>query len=78
MKKTRIGLVVGVAFLHIPEYNFFHYEGYAGLERSFKFSRRRLRIGVYGVASDSNQSKYNSAIKISFAMLDDRNMKWSF
>jgi uncharacterized protein YxeA len=78
MKKTRIGLVIGTSLLYIPEYDFFHYEAYLGLERSFKLSRRRLRIGLYGVMSDGNKTNYNSALKISFGILDDTNMKYSF
>jgi len=50
----------------------------AGLERNFKLSRRRLRVGVYGCASDGNQSNLRFDWKISFAILDDRSMKWNF
>ena len=78
MKKTGIGLVVGVGALYVHEFNYQHYEMFAGLERNFKFSKRRLRIGIYGVLSDSNQTKTRTHFKISFALLDDRNMKWNF
>ena len=50
----------------------------AGLERNFKLSRRRLRIGIYGVLSDGNFSTPKAHYKISFAILDDRSMKWNF
>ncbi|MDH4474508.1 MAG: DUF5686 family protein [Fluviicola sp.] len=78
MKKTGIGLVVGVGALYVHEYRYQHYEVFTGLERSFKFSKRRLRIGIYGVASDGNKINPRTAWKISFAVLDDRNMKWNF
>jgi len=77
-KKTRVGLVVGGGAMYIKEHNWQHYELLAGLERNFKVSRRRLRIGVYGVVSDGNQIAPTTAWKISFAMLDDRSMKWNF
>jgi hypothetical protein len=77
-KKTRVGLVVGGGAMYIKEYNWQHYEVLAGLERNFKLSRRRLRVGIYGVVSDGNQIKPTTAWKISFAMLDDRSMKWNF
>jgi hypothetical protein len=48
------------------------------LERNFKFSRRRLRIGFYAIASDGNQFQPKMNYKVSFAMLDDRNMRWNF
>jgi len=77
-KKTRIGLVVGGGAMYIKEHNWQHYELLGGLERNFKLSRRRLRVGVYGVISDGNQITPKTAWKISFAMLDDRSMKWNF
>ncbi|HIP33030.1 MAG TPA: hypothetical protein EYG86_09725, partial [Crocinitomicaceae bacterium] len=55
MKKTRIGLVVGAGSLYIPEYDWLHYEVLAGLERNFKLTKRRLRIGLYGVLSGGNK-----------------------
>ena len=78
MKKTRIGLVVGGGAMYVKQYNYQHYELLAGLERNFKLSRRRLRIGVYGVVSDGNQTPLKATWKVSFAILDDRNMKWNF
>lgn len=78
MKKTNVGLVMGVGALYVKEYDWQHYEMFAGLERSFKFSRRRLRIGIYGVVSDGNHIKPKASYKVSFALLDDRNMKWNF
>ncbi len=78
MKKTRIGLVVGGGAMYVKQYNWQHYELLAGLERNFKLSRRRLRIGIYGVISDGNKINPKFSYKISFAVLDDRSMKWNF
>lgn len=78
MKKTRIGLVVGGGAMYVQEHNYQHYELLAGLERSFKMSRRRLRIGIYGCVSDGNKTDPRFNYKVSFAILDDRNMKWNF
>lgn len=78
MKKTRIGLVMGAGVLYVPERDWFHYEVLAGLERNFKFSKRRLRIGIYGTLSDSNHTKPRADFKVSFALLDNRNLKWNF
>jgi hypothetical protein len=49
-----------------------------GLERIFKLSKRRLRIGFYGAVSDGNQIKPRLDWKVSFSMLDNRDMKWNF
>lgn len=78
MKKLNIGIVFGGGALYVEEFNWFHSELFAGLERNFKFSKRRLRVGIYGVASDGNNIKPTTTWKISFAVLDDRNMKFNF
>jgi hypothetical protein len=78
MKKLRIGLVFGGGMLYVPEYDWEHYEIFAGLERNFKFSKRRLRVGVYGVLSDGNQIPLTPEWKVSFAILNNRNLKWNF
>jgi hypothetical protein len=78
MKKTGIGLVVGAGALYVKEFDWQHYELFAGLERNFKFSRRRLRVGLYGVISDGNQFSPKVDYKVSFALLSERDMKWNF
>ncbi len=78
MKRTRITSVVGGGFLYIPEHNWIHYEIYGGLERIFKFAKRRLRIGIYGVYSHGNHIKPKGSFKVSFALLDERSMKFRF
>lgn len=78
MKKTRIGLVFGGGYLYVPEFDWHHYEVLAGLERNFKLSKRRLRIGIYGVLSGGNHIVPTPSWKISFAMLDNRSLKWNF
>jgi Family of unknown function (DUF5686)/CarboxypepD_reg-like domain len=78
MKKTGIGLVFGGGYLYVPEFNWQHAEILAGLERNFKFSKRKLRIGVYGVLSDGNQIQPRTDFKVSFALLDLRDMQFNF
>jgi hypothetical protein len=78
MKKLNLGIVMGVGALYVKEFNWQYYELFTGIERNFKFSRRRLRIGFYTVASDGNKMKPRLNYKISFAFLDDRTMKWNF
>ncbi len=78
MKKTRIGLVFGGGAMYIKEYNWQHYELLAGLERNFKIFKRRLRLGFYTVYSDGNKVKERFNYKISFALLNERNMKFNF
>lgn len=78
MKKTGIGLVAGCGALYVKEFNWQHYEIFSGLERNFKFSKRKLRVGIYGVLSDGNHINPTTTWKVSFAVLDFRNMKWNF
>lgn len=78
MKKTRITSVAGGGYLWVPEHKWQHYEFFAGIERIFKFARRRLRIGAYAVFSDGNQIDPRTTFKLSFALLDRRSMKFNF
>ena len=78
MKKTGIGLVAGTGVLYVPEFNWQHFELLGGLERNFKLSKRRLRIGIYGVLSDGNKIDPTPTWKVSFAILNNRNLKWNF
>jgi len=79
IKKTRIRVVGGAGFLWIKENNFRYQELFAGIERSFKLgARRRLRLGIYGVIAESNQSSPASNFKISFDLIDTWKKDWSF
>ncbi len=78
MKKTRIGLVLGTGGMYIPEFDWINYEVLAGLERNFKFSKRRLRVGFYTALSGGNHMIPRLDWKISLALLNNRNMKWNF
>ena len=66
------------AHLYVKEFDWLHYEMLVGLERNFKFSKRKLRVGVYGVLSDGNNIAPQATWKISFAVLNLRNMKYNF
>lgn len=79
IKKTRINVVAGGGAMWIKESNFRHEEVFAGVERVFKLgARRRLRLGVYGVAANSNQSKPTTGFKISFDIIDTWKRDWSY
>ena len=78
MKRTRIKSVVGAGYLYVPEHNYQYWEFFAGLERDFKLLKRRLRIGLYGVYADNNFSPPSGQFKISFSLLDERDMKYNF
>ena len=78
MKKTRVGLVFGGGAMYVKENDFQFYEVLAGLERNFKLTRRRLRVGIYGFMSDGNKIDPNIGWKVSFSILNDRNMKYNF
>jgi hypothetical protein len=78
MKKTGIGLVLGAGVLYVEEFDWLHYEMLAGLERNFKFSKRKLRIGIYGALSDGNHIEPQTTWKVSFSVLNLRDMKYNF
>ncbi|MBK7128227.1 MAG: carboxypeptidase-like regulatory domain-containing protein [Crocinitomicaceae bacterium] len=87
MKKTGIKELVGGGFIFLPEHdNYFYTELYFGLERTFKIARQRLRIGGYVIFSVANnafalpdESKpKNMQFKISFDVMDERDLKFNF
>lgn len=79
LKKTKIKAVAGGGFLWLKDKNFRHQEIFVGLERVFKLgARRRLRVGVFGVAADSSNGKPDTSFKISFDLIDTWKRDWSF
>ncbi len=87
LKKTGIKVLTGGGFIFLPEHNnYFYSELYFGIERIFKVARRRIRIGGYTIFSvannqfalpDSDQPK-NIQFKISFDILNERDLKFNF
>lgn len=79
LKKTRIKTVVGGGILWLQDNNYRYQELFAGVERVFKIGpRRRLRVGVFGVASDASNRKVDQAFKVSFDLIDVWKRDWSF
>lgn len=78
MKKTRINTLAGAGYLNVPEYGLHYYEVFAGLSRDFKFIQRRLRIGIYGVFATDNFNGPMFRPKFSFAIFDDRELRFNF
>ena len=71
--------MAGAGFLWIRDHDYRYQEVFAGLERIFKLGkRRRLRLGVYGAAGDSNRHSPRSDFKISFDIIDTWKKDWSF
>ena len=72
-------MVAGAGFLWSKENDYKHAETFAGIERIFKLgARRRLKIGVYGVAAASNKTKTATDFKISFDIIDTWKKDWSY
>lgn len=79
IKKLRIGTVAGAGIMWTRESNYRHEEIFAGLERVIKLGpRRRLRIGAYGVISQSNFSPPRTDFKLSFDLIDTWKKDWSY
>ena len=86
MKKTGIQALVGGGFIYLPEHNYVYSEAFMGIERTFKFVRRRLRVGAYAIFSvgnnqftlpDASKPK-NAQFKISFDIMNERDLKFNF
>ncbi len=79
VKKLRLWAVGGAGMLWIKESNFRQEEIFFGLERVFKLGpRRRLRVGGYGVLSESNVFGTQTNFKISLDLIDTWKKDWSF
>lgn len=93
MKKTGIQCVVGAGALYLPEHeDYFYWEVFAGVERTFKFLRRRLRLGAFVVYSAANSyddtpdnpdspfkpPNRNLRFKFAFDVMNERDLKFNF
>jgi hypothetical protein len=79
IKKTKIRTVAGAGAMWIKQSNYRHQEIFGGLERIFKLgARRRLRLGVYGVLSQSNHRPPATGFKISFDIIDTWKRDWNY
>lgn len=79
IKKTGIRLVAGGGLLWLSEGKFRHEELFAGIERVFKLgARRRLRVGLFGVAADGNYTKPQTTYKIALDIIDTWKRDWRF
>lgn len=79
IKKLKFRVVAGAGAMYIKDLNYFHREAFVGLERVFKLgARRRLRIGVYGAAANSNKTSFDTDFKVSFDIIDTWKKVWSY
>lgn len=79
IKKLKIRTLAGAGAMWFQESNFRHQEVFAGVERIFKVgARRRLRVGLFGVLSQSNVDLPKSGFKISFDIIDTWKRDWSY
>ena len=80
LRLTGVEFVVGGGFMYLTEgEGYRHEEVLAGIERTFKLGvRRRLRLGVYGVAANSSAFKAERTFKVSLDVIDTWKRDWSF
>jgi hypothetical protein len=79
IKKTQIRTVAGGGVMWMMENNYRHQEVFGGIERVFKLGpRRRLRMGVFAVFSQSNQRRPTTDFKVSFDIIDTWKRDWSY
>ncbi len=79
IKKTKLRTVAGAGVMWLRDNGYRHAEVFGGVERIFKLgARRRLRLGVYGVVSQSNRTPPQTGYKISFDIIDTWKRDWSY
>ncbi len=78
LNKTGIKTMAGGGFLIVPERSYQYSELFFGANRVFKFGRQLIRLGVYNVFSQNNQTGFRNMIKFSFEPFDNSKNSWSF
>ncbi|MBN4072631.1 carboxypeptidase-like regulatory domain-containing protein [Crocinitomix catalasitica] len=87
MKKTGIRALMGGGFLYLPEHNnYFYTELFFGVERIFKVFKYRVRMGGYCILSVASnkfelpkaEQPKNIQFKLSFDIMNERNLKFNF
>ncbi|MCB0396279.1 MAG: carboxypeptidase-like regulatory domain-containing protein [Flavobacteriales bacterium] len=78
VKKTRVYLVGGGGALYATDNNLRYIEGFAGIERVIRIQRQRIRLGVYGVLAESNQSFPKGNVKFSLEWFSNRRNEWNW
>ena len=78
VKRLGIHTVIGTSGLLIPESNYRYAEIFGGIERTFKISRTRFRLGVYFVEAKSNLSNIKPRVKFGINFYSFRNDDWGY
>lgn len=78
LKYLKITLAAGVGTLNIPAQNFYHIEGFAGLERVVKIKKQLFRFGVYAVTADNTFEAASITPKIGVSFFNSYTNKWSY
>ena len=79
MKRIGLKEIIGGGFLLAPEKNMRYLEGFAGIERVFKYPFDQLgkfKLGVYVSGSAANQFRNPVQFKIGVTTWDRKNGKW--
>ncbi|MFQ3336586.1 MAG: hypothetical protein ACI8RY_000372 [Urechidicola sp.] len=78
IKRLGIHTVVGTSGLLIAQSKYRYAEAFLGLERTFKISRVRFRLGVYGVEAVSNYNSIDPRIKFGINFYSFKNNDWGY
>lgn len=78
IKRLGIHTVAGASGLMVPQYEYRYAEAFVGIERSFRISRTRFRLGVYAVDGVSNLNRIDPRIKFGINFYSFRNDDWGY
>lgn len=74
----KLMLAAGTGALSIPDQNFYHFEMFAGLERSFKIRKQIFRLGFYAVTAENTLSKPDVTLKFGVSFYNSYSDKWTY
>jgi hypothetical protein len=78
IKWLKLESTFGGGILVMEDNGFFHAEAFAGLERRLRIKTFVFKVGVFGVAGDSNYTDADAQIKIGFNFFDAFHNKWMY
>lgn len=78
IRYLKLSFAIGAGTLNIPSQNFYDFELFGGIEKTFRIKKQFFRYGFYAVTADSNLSKADFKIKFGISFFNNFTNKWGY